>query len=143
MITDFRGKHAFLSNFYWASVTHEGRKFPTVEHAYQAAKTHDLSVKDHIAKLPDASRAKQVGRRAILRSDWEELKLAVMYVLLKKKFSDPRLATRLRETGEEDLVEMNTWGDKYWGVDPKGEGQNQLGKLLMAVREELDDPAAI
>ena len=43
----------------------------------------------------------------------------------------------LLATGEEYLVEGNTWGDKYWGVCG-GIGLNHLGKLLMQVRDELE-----
>ena len=46
------------------------------------------------------------------------------------------LALRLVETGTEELVEGNDWGDTYWGVC-KGTGKNMLGKILMEVREEL------
>lgn len=36
------------------------------------------------------------------------------------------------------LIERNTWGDTFWGVyDNKGE--NNLGKILMKVREGLKE----
>ena len=36
------------------------------------------------------------------------------------------------------LEEGNWWGDIFWGVDKKtGAGENNLGKILMKVREEL------
>lgn len=56
---------------------------------------------------------------------------------LRKKFSDDKLRSMLLATGEEYLVEGNTWGDKYWGVCG-GIGLNHLGKLLMQVRDELE-----
>jgi len=34
------------------------------------------------------------------------------------------------------LIEGNTWGDTYWGVC-RGRGSNNLGKLLMKIREVL------
>ena len=44
----------------------------------------------------------------------------------------------LLETGDSELIEGNTWGDREWGVDLKtNEGQNKLGKILMKVRESL------
>ena len=36
-----------------------------------------------------------------------------------------------------ELVEGNTWGDRYWGVY-NGQGKNWLGRLLMQVRGEID-----
>lgn len=46
-------------------------------------------------------------------------------------------AEMLLSTGYEHLAEINTWGDRYWGVDTEGNGLNRLGELLMEVREEL------
>ena len=41
--------------------------------------------------------------------------------LLRQKFSHPDLAVLLLATGDEDLVEINTWGDTFWGIcDGKG-----------------------
>ena len=45
---------------------------------------------------------------------------------------------QLLDTGDQELVEYNTWGDTYWGVCTRiRQGQNWLGKILMEVREEL------
>ena len=60
-----------------------------------------------------------------------------MYEVCYAKFiQNPRLAKWLIETGDEILVEGNTWNDKFWGVC-NGEGANNLGKILMAIRTEL------
>ena len=72
-----------------------------------------------------------------LRSDWEEIKYDIMYEVCKAKFTQhPDLAQKLLDTGDEMLVEGNTWGDKVWG-QVKGEGQNMLGQILMRIRDEL------
>jgi predicted NAD-dependent protein-ADP-ribosyltransferase YbiA (DUF1768 family) len=42
-ITRFAGQHRFLSNFYPAPLIWEHLRYPTVEHAYQAAKTLDAT----------------------------------------------------------------------------------------------------
>jgi len=56
---------------------------------------------------------------------------------VRAKFEqNPDLAAKLIATGDEELVEGNTWGDTYWGVC-RGVGQNKLGKILMNVRQEL------
>lgn len=59
----------------------------------------------------------------------------MMEYLLRQKFHDPELQQRLLDTGSEELVEGNTWGDVYWGVCD-GKGQNNLGKILMDLRRE-------
>lgn len=60
-----------------------------------------------------------------------------MYEICKAKFSqNTELKKRLLSTGNENLEEGNTWGDKIWGT-VHGIGENRLGKILMRIREEL------
>ena len=135
-IDSFSGDYRFLSNFWPSRVSMDSLTFPTVEHAFQAAKTLDLFQRQMIRDVPLPGQAKHLGRAVILRQDWESIKLDVMYGLLKQKFSAKNLKGFLLDTGDIELIEGNTWGDKFWGtVD--GEGQNHLGKLLMQVRSEL------
>jgi predicted NAD-dependent protein-ADP-ribosyltransferase YbiA (DUF1768 family) len=62
-----------------------------------------------------------------------------MEQVIRAKFTqNPVLATRLLATGSMPLVEGNTWGDTFWGVDARtGKGGNHLGEILMAIRGEL------
>lgn len=132
-ITSFSGDNAFLSNFYHSVIF--GR-LTTVEHWFQACKAVDGAEKNYVLDAPTPGAAKRRGRRIKMRADWDEIKLGIMQQLLREKFSDPELAKKLIATGSTELVEGNTWGDRYWGVY-NGEGENHLGKLLMAVRDEL------
>ena len=136
MITEFDGKYRFLSNFYPAPVTYEGYLYRTVEHAFQASKSLDPACREVIANCKSPALAKEVGRKVDLRHDWKDIKVSVMLRLLRQKFSEPTLQHMLLLTAGEDLVEGNWWGDTFWGVC-RGQGENQLGKLLMQVREEL------
>ena len=54
------------------------------------------------------------------------------------KVADEQLADWLLETGDEELVEGNTWSDTTWGVC-NGVGENKLGRLLMIVRDMIKD----
>lgn len=142
MIDNFEGKYRFLSNFYNSEIEYEGIVYPTVEHAFQAAKTMDISERQQIANLETPGAAKRAGRRVALRKDWEQVKDQVMYDCIKAKFSNPELAKMLLATGDEELVEGTTWHDNYWGncICEKckdKQGRNQLGKTLMKVREEI------
>lgn len=137
VIDRFHGEYDFLSNFYPAPVTFERIEFPTVEHAFQAAKTRDRGLRLTVANAPSPGTAKRMGRRLTLRSDWEASKVAVMRELVWLKFStNPELCARLLATGQATLVEGNTWNDRFWGIC-QGEGKNQLGLILMEVRREL------
>jgi N-glycosidase YbiA len=138
VIDKFDGtENRFLSNFYPAAVTLDGVTYPTVEHAYQAAKTFDLSDRQRILNCPPPNIAKKIGRKVKARSDWEQVKVEVMTDLVRQKFTDhPELKAQLLATGDATLVEGNWWGDRFWGVC-NGEGQNYLGRILMDVRKEL------
>jgi len=69
------------------------------------------------------------------RPDWTEVKLNEMEFVLQQKFSHPELLAMLLATGDMELIEYNDWDDTYWGVC-NGVGENNLGKLLMRIREE-------
>lgn len=137
MIDRFRGDHRFLSNFYPAIVSLDGERYPSVEHAYQAAKTLVYPQRMAIKSVREPGYAKKIGSCVDIRADWDNVKLAVMEDLVRQKFTqDPNLCRRLLLTGHEELIEGNNWGDRFWGVC-RGEGENHLGKILMKVRGEL------
>jgi ribA/ribD-fused uncharacterized protein len=127
----------FLSNFHPSPVRWEGVLYPTVEHAFQAAKTDDPEERATILAAGSPGKAKRLGKRVRLRKDWESVKVGIMETLVRAKFvSHPELRAALLATGEGRLVEGNTWGDAFWGVC-RGAGKNHLGRILMRVRGEL------
>lgn len=137
MISEFRGPHWFLSNFYHpCDIDYEGIAYSSSEAAYQAAKSDDNQVRLWIAAQAHPKLAKMLGRNLVLPSSWNERRLIVMEEILIIKFSDQKLRERLRATGKQPLVEGNTWGDRFWGVC-RGEGRNHLGQLLMKIRSRL------
>lgn len=70
-------------------------------------------------------------------SNWNEVKLHIMeHFVHLKFFVDRVLGCSLIATGNAQLIEGNTWNDKFWGVCD-GEGENHLGKILMKVRDDL------
>lgn len=142
VIDSFTGPWAFLSNFYELRVPlrMSGIEFPTVEHAFQAAKTLDEEARARIAAAPTPARAKYLGRSVGLRHDWEQIKLEVMESCVRAKFTnDEWLRLRLIATGGRELLEGNTWGDQFWGVDARTHaGFNHLGRILMKVRGEIN-----
>lgn len=132
----FRDELAFCSNFHPSPLTFEGIRFATVEHAFQAAKTLDRCERAIIAHAATPGRAKRLGRQVTLRPGWDAMRRDVMLDLLRSKFEHPDLADQLLATGSIELVEHNTWRDRFWGVCD-GTGSNHLGRLLMQVRAEL------
>lgn len=137
-------EYAFLSNFYPSPVVIRGDsasleriECATVEHAFQACKALDPVQRRTIALAPTPAEAKRRGRRATLRPGWDGLRIEVMQALLAQKFHfGTPLGLRLMATEDAELVEGNTWGDRFWGV-VDGEGENWLGRLLMMRRAEM------
>ena len=144
MINKFDGQYAFLSNFYNSTIFDKNNNlsYPTVEHAFQAAKAQTPEEAYNISIASTPGRAKRLGRHCKLRPNWEEIKNDVMLNLLRQKFADPILQKKLIDTMDEYLEEGNTWHDNYWGVCycvncEDTIGKNHLGKALMQVRSEL------
>jgi len=141
VIGPFKNEYQFLSNFFPYPVKFEGIFYHTVEHAYQAAKTLDINIRRKFDSILSPSKAKKFGRRIDLRQDWEEVKLKVMETCLRDKFRPGTLlAQKLLDTGDEELIEVNWWGDRFWGTY-NGIGENHLGKLLMKIRNDLHKQA--
>ncbi len=135
-IHGFHGPFRFLSNFVPVQVELDGIPFPSVEHAYVAAKTLDIEKRMEIAQVETAGQVKRLGRRLKLRPDWDTIKLDVMNDLLIQKFSQEPFSTQLLATNDFYLEETNHWGDTFWGVCD-GVGTNHLGHLLMSIRTNL------
>lgn len=136
MTNSFTGKYKPFSNFYWYNNI-------TVEHLFQAAKTHNPEQKQAILAASTPAKAKSLGRRCDLRPDWEQVKYLIMYDLVREKFQTPGLKRLLFSTGDELLVEGNTWHDNEWGncTCPRRKdikGKNWLGVILMRVREIME-----
>ena len=140
-IYGFKGEFRFLSNFYPAKVMLDGLEYSSTEHAYQAAKSDDPAYRRRIREEPKPSKVKHLGGNVKCRPNWDSLKIKVMEDLVRKKFQIPQLREKLLATGEDYLEETNFWSDHWWGVC-RGNGRNELGKILMRIREEIRNVAA-
>lgn len=116
-----------------------------------------------IARAETAGKAKRMGRTREfpVNPAWDRFKRDVMFVLVLHKFDRDGLREQLLATGDAALIEGNHWGDDYWGAtwrdhEPMSEftvwvqgyrqgrdymeylaGRNELGRILMSVREAL------
>jgi ribA/ribD-fused uncharacterized protein len=133
-VNGFFGKWRFLSNFWECSITFEGLEYPSVENAYQAAKTLDIESRKQFQNITP-KKSKSLGRKVKIREDWEMVKLDIMLKLSLEKFTrHTDLGSLLIETEDSYLEETNLWRDTFWGVY-NGKGENNLGKILMKVRD--------
>lgn len=139
IIKQFSGDYRWLSNFWNSEIVHKGIKYPTNEHFYQAMKTKDLDLRIKFSELGSPAEAKKLSHEIKVRDDWDETKLKVMEFGLRQKFNHTHLKKKLIDTGSVDIYEGNTWNDRFWGVDLGTlEGENNLGKLIMKIRSELN-----
>lgn len=146
LVTAFRGRHEWLSNFHRRPLRHRGLWFPTAEAAFQADKTLDPELRAAFAATASPHDARRMGRDVQLRPDWDRhWRHVAMAEVLASKFTDPELASLLVDTGTALLVEGNTWCSNDWGdcgcsrhrATP---GLNLLGRALMAQRDLLAPP---
>lgn len=131
----------FLSNFYRSTIKFEGKLYSTVEHAYQASKSTDESVREFIRAAKTPAEAKKLGQAIQVRSDWHDVRTDIMRKLIREKFENPFLRPLLLSTEDAELILNNNWNDKFWGVC-RGVGENWLGKILQEERERIKSEEA-
>ena len=138
-IKGFFGKYEWLSNFHKCKTWFEGGLYPSSENAYQAAKIYpEYRVNTLMDCTPAQSKKlwKNYTRIDGSSEEWDLRKYDVMSTILFDKFyRNKELRKKLIDTGDKFLEETNHWGDQFWGVDIKKGGQNNLGKVLMKIRE--------
>lgn len=128
-----------LSNFAPYPITLKGKRWPTSEHFFQAQKFANASDREAIRGASSPMIAARMGRdrKRKLRRDWESVKIGVMREAVEAKFRQhDDLRSLLLATGEATLIE-HTDNDDFWGDGGDGSGRNELGRVLMAVRDRL------
>lgn len=130
----------FLSNFALVDVRFDGNTYHSVEHAYQAAKSADITWRTFCITCESPSEVKKASKNIQIRPDWERVKVSIMRGLLEQKFEKEPFRSQLLSTGTQYIQEGNKWGDTFWGVDitkTPAVGKNTLGYMLMDIRDQL------
>lgn len=131
-----------LDNFSSFKVKHRHYLYSSLEEAYQANKFLDSAHPEIAEMIKQSSSAHEAQKIAFANrdkqvSDWDEIKLAMMEVLLRFKLEqNPYVAKKLLETLDYQIVEDSP-KDSYWGWGENRDGQNMLGTLWMKLREEI------
>ncbi len=141
-----------FSSFRLELTVHEGalhprgtvKDFDTSEHAYHFLKFPGTSatmraIRKEIVEARSAHDAFKVAERNREQrmTGWDGVKVGIMRQILRAKVDQHEYVRRkLLQTGDRELVE-NSWRDDFWGWGPNKDGQNMLGKLWMAVRDEI------
>lgn len=132
-------EYGAFSNFARYPVRIGGSLWPTTEHYFQAQKFEDSRAREEVRKASTPMLAAQLGRdrRRKLRRDWQRVKVGIMRQAVEAKFRQhAELRELLLSTGDAKLVE-HTDNDAFWGDGGDGSGRNELGRILMAVRDAL------
>jgi ribA/ribD-fused uncharacterized protein len=138
-IGSFRGDKFFLSNFYGSPIVVKGKMYLTSEHFYQASSAEKEEDAEKIRLCKTPGETKKIVKNIKKRKDWDSIKLKIMNIALTYKFfQNIEIARKLYDTKNEEIIEYNNWGDKFWGKDIETkEGKNNLGILLMDVRKRI------
>lgn len=138
-----------LSNFSSFRVKYHNMDFETSEHAYHFLKflypVHDslnstlIPIRSEIYMARSAHEAFKIANsyKQFYNPNWNNIKVSTMKgILIAKASQHEYVYKKLMETGDRTLIE-NSWRDDFWGIGPNRDGQNQLGKLWMEIRENF------
>jgi len=112
-----------------------------VEHYYQAQKYQGTETADLIRRAETPLKARKIGQNRSLspRSDWDTVKESVMREAIEAKFAQNRQVRKLLvATGNVELVHESS-SDLFWGQSRVAIGDNLLGKIIMQVRERIQE----
>ena len=149
----FYRSDAYLSNFHKAPFSINNIKYECVEQYFTAEKArcfNDRMTLNKIMKADTPQEMKYWGNntKGFVPATWNEKASTVMINGLRAKFQqNENLSNKLVNTGERQIAEISR-NDRTWGIglgmtDPnafnkqKWVGKNQLGNLLIKVREEI------
>jgi ribA/ribD-fused uncharacterized protein len=144
------GEYKELSSFFKAPFKVDGKEYLSLANYFNSQKfagtDDDFSEDIRTQKNPALTRAKASSiKEHAVRADWDTAKLDVMRAGLLAKFQqNTALKRKLINTGESPIQatieeEMRIKG--FWSIGEDGAGENQMGKLIESVRDELRSAA--
>ncbi|MEK7635373.1 MAG: NADAR family protein [Patescibacteria group bacterium] len=128
-----------FSNYSSFALEWKDKLYPTSEHAYHSEKFEDENLKEQIRNARSAHDSQKFSEanKDKYREDWGDVRVQIMKEILRAKVEQhPYVKKKLLESDGKELIE-DSWRDNFWGWGPNKDGQNQLGKLWMEIREEF------
>jgi ribA/ribD-fused uncharacterized protein len=131
-----------FSNFSSFAVEWKGKIWQTSEHAYQAAHFFDTApeIVEEIYNAKSAHEAYEIANNNTEKEpkDWEEKKVNIMEDIVRAKLKqNPYVMHKLIQTEDKYIVEDSP-KDDCWGWGRNRDGRNELGKIWMKLRDEID-----
>ena len=138
----FAGKDSLLCNYALCAFTYKGHAYSSAEQAYQVEKARcagDSASAMGLLQVRDPPIAYLLGRkvRGLNVARWDDVRLDRMQAVLEAKFGQHApSAEALKATGDA-VLKYNNPQDTFWGISRTGNGNNNLGKILMKIRQSL------
>lgn len=147
IVRDADGEFGGLSNRSLAfPVCVNDARLPTAEHLFHVLKFRHPLIQRALVNLREPASCKTfaISRdlRSGVREDWDDVKLEVMDFCVRTKLLTNwvQFGKLLRATVGKEIL-MVSGSDNYWGMvknkDGQFDGENQLGLLLMKLRDEF------
>lgn len=149
----FWGDDDVYSNFYRFEFKYKGKTFFCSEQAFMWEKAMlfgDKNIAGQILKSTHPYECKKLGRKVKNYDDkkWGKVREDIWKEILINKFSSEPLKSEILKTKNKILVEASPY-DKLYGIglevwddrvldENNWKGKNLLGKILMGVREDLN-----
>ena len=133
-----------FDNFSSFGIIFEGRRYPTVEHAYQSLRFAEVApeIEEIIRNAMSAHEAQKnaYANRDRQRSDFDAIKVSLMEKLLRAKLEqNPYVLKKLLQIPRNCLICEDSPYDSFWGLGKERQGRNELGRLWMKLRAELPE----
>ena len=141
----FRGWMNPLSAFFPCKIKDkQGKTHESAEHLhhFRKLKHHEMHQQaEEVRKAANAAKAKALARRLLPTHDpsWTAIEENEMVeISIMKAEQCPKFRKALLESGVKMLVH-NMESDSRWGFGPDGQGENIMGKALMATRDRVEE----
>lgn len=141
-ITDYQLNLLPLDNFSAFGLKMNGEYFQTSEHAFQYLKYVDtnpeLAIQIKNCYSPNAARDMAHSNNQYKPINWKDIKYQKMEEVLRLKVQqNPVVMKKLLKTKTYIIAEYCTDEDIDWGLDNNNQGENNLGKIWMKIRDEI------
>ena len=141
-ISDYQLKLFPLDNFSSYGLNMDNEYFQTSEHAFQYLKFIDTNTnianKIKESYSPDDARRIAHENKEYRLSNWSDIKYINMEKVLRLKVNqNPIVKKCLLDTKDYIIAEVCVDEDTDWGLDNNNQGNNNLGKIWMKIREDL------
>lgn len=152
---EWDGQYSFLSPEAPSPIVVYGFTFPTVAHAFAAARIDPyrgvhprdqaFDLLERIANAPTPAQARalvapdHLEGRPLVRPDWKAIQVERMHTLLVRSYATPPRRTALLETKARLLIAAGPRHGGFWGVEATDQGwvgRNILAMLLMKIRAD-------